>query len=72
MAAAILEQLDNVEVSLDKGSNGVFNVSVDERIVFSKDELGISRVDDIKTEDVIKTIQEYKEAAIPGVPGTFG
>lgn len=57
MAAKILEELDNVEISLEKGAGGIFDVSVDERTVFSKRELGLAKVDDVKPEDVIQEIQ---------------
>lgn len=56
MAATILEQLDGVEVSLERGEGGIFDVSVDEQVVFSKHALHLSKIDDVKPEDVIKKI----------------
>ncbi len=59
MAAKILEQISDVELSLEKGVGGVFDVSADGQTVFSKHELGLSKVDDVKPKNVIEKIEEY-------------
>ncbi len=56
MATEILTQLDNIEISLIKGVHGIFDVSVDGKLVFSKHDLGISKIDDVVPSDVIKKI----------------
>lgn len=64
MAAKILEELDNVEISLEKVDSGIFDVHVDAMPlpVFSKLVLKLDKVDDVKPEDVVEKIQEYKKA----------
>ncbi len=59
MAAKLLEYFDGIEISLEKGAGGIFDVSVEEETVFSK-----LSVDDVTPEGVIEKIEEYKENAI--------
>lgn len=59
MAAAILNDVDDAEVSLKKGSGGQFDVHADDKLVFSKKELGLTSLDDVTEEGVIAAINEY-------------
>ena len=62
MAAAILKDVDNVEVSLKKGSGSQFDVHADGKLVFSKKELGLASLGDVTEEGIVGAINEYREA----------
>ncbi len=68
VAGSILANfLDGVEVSLIRGKGGIFDVAVEDEVVYSKQKRGIQK-SDIKDADVVQAVKEYvdkhKETAI--------
>jgi predicted Rdx family selenoprotein len=58
VAAAILEEFPaGTEMSLVEGSGGVFDVTSDGEIVFSKQELGIPKVGEVDEKAVVAAIR---------------
>ena len=61
MAGSILAEFpDGIEISLIQGNKGIFDVAVEDEVVYSKDERGISKAD-IKDADVVQAVKEHVE-----------
>lgn len=58
---------DGIEISLIRGKGGIFDVAVEDEVVYSKQKRGIQK-SDIKDADVVQAVKEHvdkhKEAAI--------
>jgi predicted Rdx family selenoprotein len=59
VAAAILENFDNIEISLIPGSSGIFDVAADEVLFFSKKERKIEKLADVDKEEVCNCLDEF-------------
>jgi hypothetical protein len=57
VATKIFEQIDDVEIRLTKERGGIFDVRLDEKLVFSKTEQGLNK-EDIDATKIVTLIEE--------------
>lgn len=62
MAARLNKEFPDHGIELVKGDKGIFDVSVDDKIVYSKDERGIS-LSDMSEDEIVEIVSELNKTS---------